>query len=217
MSTRKADVVDRVYDRLKRRAMEFSFAPGQKLKEGVLAAEFGVSRTPVREALNRLVSEGFMTFVPNRGFYCRGIDLGEIAELYQIRAALEGWAFRRACEVAGDAQLAAFQADWAPHEAAPRFPTLDLYDCGFHRALAALAGNALLLGQLQDIDEKILAFRNLDLQDTARRDRTLEEHRLIAKALAARDMGAGSIVLERHILGSAENAIAAARATYGAE
>ena len=144
MTVRRADGVERVYDRIKQMAIEFSFEPGQKVKEGVLAAAFGVSRTPVREAMNRLVTEGFLTFVPNRGFFCRDIDLEEIAELYQIRAALEVWAFRRACADVPSDHLARFCDRWRSDPDAGGFASLDTYDAAFHHAVAGLAGNAML-------------------------------------------------------------------------
>lgn len=216
MAKRKADVVERVYDRAKEMAMEFSFEPGQKVKEGELGAELGVSRIPVREALNRLVSEGFMTFVPNRGFFCRGIDLDEILSLYQLRAALETWAFRTACRGVSEAKLQGFVADWSRSAVTERFGTLNAYDAEFHSAMAGLAGNPLLIAQLRQIAEKIAAFRNLDLEDSERRIRTLNEHEAIVAALAARQSEAGARLLERHILDSAQSAIAAARTRFAA-
>ena len=214
MTKRKADGVERVYERVKRRAMEFGFDPGQKVKEGELATEFGVSRIPVREALNRLVTEGFMSFIPNRGFFCRDIDSGEILALYQVRAALETWSYKTACRTVSDDALANFVAFWSSEGATARFKSLDIYDAEFHFALAKLSGNPILLKQLRQIEDKILVFRNLELEDDDRRGKTLEEHRRVVSLLARRQAGQGSLLLEKHILGSAENAIAAARSRF---
>ena len=211
MAIRKADGVERVYDQLKRMAMEFSFEPGQKVKEGVLAKELGVSRTPVREALNRLVTEGFMTFIPNRGFFCRGIDLDEITQLYQIRAALEVWSFRTACAEAPDTEIKSFCRRWGSKRTAGTFDTLDIYDAEFHHALANLSRTPLLVKQLREINEKIKVFRNLELQDARRRRMTLNEHQQIVTSLLEKDAVNGVQLLERHILRSADNAIAAAK------
>ncbi|GHE03468.1 GntR family transcriptional regulator [Defluviimonas sp. 20V17] len=215
MAVRKADVVERVYARLKRRAIEFGFAPGEKVKEGVLAAEFGVSRTPVREALNRLSTEGFVTFVPNRGFYCRKVDTDQIAQIYAVRAALEVWAFRCACAATPEGDLAAFHARWGGKDVVAGFETLDIYDSRFHSGMAALCGNRVLLQELREIDEKILAFRSLELPDIRRRDQMLAEHGQILSALVSRDAAGGSAMLERHILNGAEKAIAAAGMKFG--
>lgn len=215
VTKRRADGVERVYDHVKAMAMDFSFDPGQKVKEGELAAELGVSRIPVREALNRLVAEGFVTFVPNRGFFCRGIDLAEIDEIYAVRAALEMWAFRTACKTAAQDALDAFCGRWARPEITGEFRSLNRYDAEFHSKMAALAGNTSLLRQLRQIEEKIAAFRNLELVDADRRAKTLGEHGQIVSLLANRQGEAGALFLERHILSSARNAIAAARQRLG--
>jgi DNA-binding GntR family transcriptional regulator len=215
MVKRKADGVERIYDRVKKRAMEFSFAPGQKIKEGELATEFGTSRIPVREALNRLVSEGFMTFVPNRGFFCRDIDVNNILALYQVRAALEMWAFRRACQSAPAEDIAAFCDLWANQMTPDDFDSLNHYDAEFHLSMARLSGNALLQDQIGQISDKIFAFRNLELQDTQRRAQTFGEHEKILRALRGRQAELGALLLEDHILNSAGSAIASARVRFG--
>ncbi len=214
MTKRKADGVERVYEHVKRRAVDFGFDPGQKVKEGELAAEFGVSRIPVREALNRLVTEGFMSFIPNRGFFCRDIDSDEILALYQVRAALEMWSFKTACGTATDDALKKFCRFWSSKGATARFKSLDAYDAEFHFALAELSGNPILLKQLRQIEDKILVFRNLELKDDDRREKTLGEHRQIVTHLSDRQAEAGSLLVEKHILSSAENAIAAARSRF---
>jgi len=214
MAKRKADGVERVYELAKKRAMDFTFAPGQKIKEGELAAEFGVSRIPVREALNRLVTEGFMTFVPNKGFHCREMDAEEILSLYQVRAALEMWAFRTTCRTAGSSDLEAFCDYWSASGVTDDFESLDIYDARFHSAMACLCGNRLLVRDLRQIEEKILAFRNLELNDIVRRTRTLAEHARISSLLREREGEQGALVLERHILDSAENAIRTAQLLF---
>ena len=67
--TRPADTGLRVYEILRQQAIEYGFRPGERVNEVKLATELNVSRTPVRAALNRLVSEGLLTMVPNKGFY----------------------------------------------------------------------------------------------------------------------------------------------------
>lgn len=214
MAKRKADGVERIYEHAKRRAMEFTFAPGQKIKEGVLASEFGVSRIPVREALNRLASEGFVTFIPNKGFFCRDIDPRQILGLYQVRAALETWSFRNACKAVGDEALDRFYAEWSGRHAVDTYESLNTYDAEFHVAMAELSGNRLLVAQLRQVEDKILAFRTLELKDRARREKTLGEHEMIVDLLKGREADRGAELLENHILQSAENAIQSAVKRY---
>src|SRR5690606_31139082 len=86
---RAADSVNRVYAAIRRMAVNFEFRPEQRINEVELAAALNVSRTPVREALNRLVIEGLITLVPNKGFYCRPFDAEQIMSLFEVRTALE--------------------------------------------------------------------------------------------------------------------------------
>src|SRR6478752_2113033 len=76
-------IVDRVYEQLKAMAVSYEFKPGERLNEGELAKRLGVSRTPLREALNRLNTEGFLRFTPGKGFFCRELDAHEIFDLYE--------------------------------------------------------------------------------------------------------------------------------------
>jgi DNA-binding GntR family transcriptional regulator len=82
-------IVDRVYEQLKAMAVSYQFKPGERLNEGELAKRLGVSRTPLREALNRLNTEGFLRFTPGRGFFCRELDAHEIFDLYELRKSIE--------------------------------------------------------------------------------------------------------------------------------
>lgn len=97
--------VVRLYDHIKDRAISFSFKPGERINEVDLAKKLGASRTPLREALNRLTAEGLLTFERGRGFFCRDLKPREIFELYQLRSTLEVTSARLACELATDDEL----------------------------------------------------------------------------------------------------------------
>src|SRR5881275_3483532 len=86
----------RVYNQIKNLILCNEVMPGQKLHHQELSERLGVSRTPVREALTRLVQEGYVSFLPNRGFTCKEIRLQEAEELYELREALEAFAVERA-------------------------------------------------------------------------------------------------------------------------
>src|SRR5579885_2668705 len=103
MQTRSSGSVERIYKLVKARAIAFAFRPGERLNEVALAREFNVSRTPLREALNRLVAEEFLTWQPRRGYVVRKLDSKEVFDLYELRAALEVTAAKLACERATDA------------------------------------------------------------------------------------------------------------------
>ena len=80
-----------VYRRVRDMAISFRFPPGQRINEGELARSLAVSRTPVREAMQKLVSENLLIWKRSFGFYCRSLDAQEIVELYQLRQAVESW------------------------------------------------------------------------------------------------------------------------------
>ena len=101
-----ANLSERAYEQLKAMAVTYQLRPGERLAELDLAKRLKVSRTPIREALNRLVTEGFLTFTPNRGFQCRPLDAKEIFDLYEVRRSLESTAARLAVERASDDELA---------------------------------------------------------------------------------------------------------------
>ncbi|MCB2140803.1 MAG: GntR family transcriptional regulator, partial [Rhodobacteraceae bacterium] len=93
--------VETLYAAVKARAAAFEIRPGERINEVALARELAASRTPLREALNRLVAERLIDFVPGQGFYCRALDVEGIGQLYELRRALEVLAIRLACERAG--------------------------------------------------------------------------------------------------------------------
>ena len=200
--SRHADGVSaRVYRALKAMAMTFAFEPGARLHEERLARELKVSRTPLREALHRLASEQLVVAVPGRGFAARRLDVGEVAELYEARLALETFLARMAAARAEPADLDALDAyldaSVAVQATAPIERLLAL-DEGFHRRLAALAGNAELGRMLENLHARIHFFRWADMP--GRRDRTQAEHRGIVRALRARDSTEAARCMERHIL-----------------
>src|SRR4026208_1189084 len=86
----------RVYNQIKQLILCNEIMPGQKLHHQQLSERLGVSRTPVREALTRLVQEGYVSFLPNRGFTCKEIRLQEAEELYELRESLEAFAVEKA-------------------------------------------------------------------------------------------------------------------------
>src|SRR5919109_5584470 len=95
----------RVYNQIKSLILGNEVLPGQKLHHQELSERLGVSRTPVREALTRLVQEGYVSLLPNRGFTCKEIRLQEAEELYELREALEAFAVEKATEKVTDAAL----------------------------------------------------------------------------------------------------------------
>jgi DNA-binding GntR family transcriptional regulator len=99
-----------VYSQIKNLILCNEVLPGQKLHHQQLSERLGVSRTPVREALTRLVQEGYVSLLPNRGFTCKEIRLQEANELYELREALEVFAVEKAIENLTEGALSALSA-----------------------------------------------------------------------------------------------------------
>jgi len=217
--------VDRAYAELRRRAINFEFKPGERLNESALSGAIDVSRTPLREALNRLVAEGFLTLAPGKGFFCRPLSPEKIAELYQLRCAVESEAAIRAVEHASSDAIAAFAADFdaaEPLYLTSRDPSdLLSMDEDFHMTLAALSGNAELARVLCNVNERIRYVRIISLrapameQDAASASGApLSSHRAIVSAIAARDAERAVFVLRNHIEMRSEQAVELVRAAY---
>ncbi|MCE1235943.1 MAG: GntR family transcriptional regulator [Hyphomicrobiales bacterium] len=200
MSEEVDSVVDRVYADLKAMAVAYAFRPGERINEGRIAAKLGVSRTPLREALNRLKTEGFLSFVPGRGFFCRELDPREVFELYELRKAIEVAAVPLAVARAAPeeiADLARFLDETGPEREGASVADLTTLDETFHHRLMALARNDEMLRVLDNVNARIRFVRWIDMADG--RDATQREHRAVVAALAARDATAAIAVLETHI------------------
>lgn len=192
---------DEVYEKLKAMAIAFEFAPGVRINEVELARTLEVSRTPLREALNRLQSEGFFTRAAGKGFMARHFDAKEVYDIYEMRRILEGGAVRLACERASDEQLeelARFvrESREVPHDS-DAMELLGL-DEAFHERLALMTGNEEYRRCLININGRIRFFRWVDMQN-GRRHYTQNEHLAIVQALMRRDADEAARLTEAHI------------------
>jgi len=195
-----AGVVEQTYQRIKARSVAFMFKPGERINEGALAKDLGVSRTPLREALNRLVAEQMIDFVSGKGFFCRELDPRKIYELYEMREILEEAAVRRACQRATDAELEALKAELYENGLAYVGKTIrevTSLDEAFHIGIARLSGNGELLRSLEQINERIRFIRWVDM--SARAPNTKGEHKLIMAALEQRDADLAASHMRAHI------------------
>lgn len=209
MSTKanaKATPAD-IYRQLKDLILGFALYPGARVTENELADRFEVSRTPVREALQRLAAEGYVTILPKQGCYVRDIDIDEINQYYEVRIGLELRALELACQAMPDAQLRKLAAVWAPEQVPRRPPGVAVMvarDESFHLALAAGTGNGVLAAYLKDVNDHIHIVRRLDFTDLTRVEQTYREHHEVVQCVLARDLDGARQLLERHIRKSAD-------------
>ncbi len=177
--------------------------PGAWVNEAELAARFGVSRGPVREACRGLEQHGLLHFVVNRGAFVRQIDLKEAAELYDIRSALFALAGRILAPVISKAALGQLQALVAGMERAAREGDLEAYyplNLQFHRTILELSGNRRLLAAYQNCVRELHLFRRGALVTSERMAQSNIEHQAILDALASHDGERAFRVMETHVL-----------------
>lgn len=192
-------LVETLYAEIRSMTVDFRLKPGERVNEVALAKALRASRTPLREALNRLVSEGFLTFESGRGFFCRKLSVGEVQNLYQVRQALEGFSARMAAETADEAalgELARF-LDETSDPAGRSLVELLAFDEHFHETIAGMTGNDELVHMLKTINARIRFFRWVDMEE--RRTRTQDEHAAILAAICARDAALAASLADRHI------------------
>jgi len=221
--TKPASNVDRLYNQLREMAADFAFKPDERINESDLAARLGASRTPMREALNRLAAEGFVTFQSGRGFFCRPLTPARILELYEARVAIECEGVRLACERASDQQIDALvgylDAIEPLYTQSTEATEMLAMDEALHTRLIGLSGNAELETMLRNLNDRIRYIRLIDLRRLQARMDTgqptsMTAHRGILTALAARDVTRAETAMRQHISRRREEATEAVRVAY---
>ena len=204
--------VEAIYARLKEMTVDFRIRPGERLNEVTLARDLNASRTPLREALNRLVAEQLVTLQPGAGFWCRKLDADTIFQLYELREVLEVASVRRACERASETDIAALHdqlhADGLGY-VGKTVRQVTAQDEAFHIGIARSSGNAELVRQLTGVNERIRYIRWVDMAD--RVATTRDEHRAIMAALMARNADAAEHLMRGHIVKRMDQVTAAVR------
>jgi len=200
--TANETLADRIADRLKRLIVTGEIKPGQKLVEKDIAAAFNVSRTPLREALARLVNDGLAAGIPYRGIFVRQITLRQVQDIYEMRIAIEGLAAMLAAE-RGDAGhfaalnelLIAMDKEQAGDDSAE----LKLLNERFHRAVAIASGNALLVERLDELWAWVTLSRTTVWSATGRGNTSRDEHHAIFDAIRGRDPVQARALAEEHV------------------
>ena len=201
-NTRSANLSGSIVATLKERIITWQYPPEYRLTEEGLCQEFGVSRSPVREALRVLATNGFVRRTPTRGYAVRHVNLREIEELYAVRLALELFVVENLAErgVAPDA-LSAIRETWTAIRCDPRRKGEEMagLDARFHESLSELLGNETLLRQLKAINERLFVVRMIDFGKAHRIESTCAQHLKILARIAARDSAGARKAMLRNI------------------
>src|SRR3990170_5950544 len=193
-----ATLNDQVYDELRTRMLTRQHAPGAKLSLHGLAAELGVSRSPVHHALTRLVPEGLLSVRPRRGYYVTPITARALADGYEVRLALELLAAERTVGTLEDAALQAFETLLEATAAAISHEQWDSANGAFHEYQIDLAGNELLSHFYRELSVNLMmqVIRGGHVEGHAN---LVTEHRRIVEAFEAGDRVAAERAIRDHI------------------
>jgi DNA-binding GntR family transcriptional regulator len=189
-------------ERIRAAIVDGRFAPGERLKEEELARELGISRTPVREALLMLQSEGLVESVPNRGAIVRAYTPQEIEEMYELRALLEGFAARRAATRIGPAGVRALRASnerFGRLRAANDLVDLIRENLVFHNTILEAAGSDLLVGMVRSVVEVPLVYKSFYWYPREQKRISEHYHEQLTRALEARDSERAELIMKEHV------------------
>ncbi len=197
-----ASTADEIRESLEQAIIEREFADGERLDEVRLASRFGVSRTPLREALRMLSGSGLVELIPKRGAYVRYPGVVEIVEMFEVMGELEALCGRlsarrispsdlveltlaaRACERAGEAN----DPDDYYHQ-----------NERFHQLIYSAAGNGFLASEALRLQKRLRPFRRMQLRASGRIPQSIAEHAEIVKAITGGDAEKTAIALRNHV------------------
>lgn len=196
---------ERVYDDLRAAIIGGEYAPGERLRAEALAARFGTSRTPVREALMLLEGDGLVEIEPRRGAVVRSFDPADLVDLYEVRAMLEARAAGLAAARIAPADLALLEATCERVEgltgnSARTIDTLIATNEDFHRILIEAAGSPRLSAALRTVAGIPRPFKTVFWNDASERARSLAAHREIIAGLRAGSSDRAESAMRLHVL-----------------
>jgi DNA-binding GntR family transcriptional regulator len=204
-------VRERTYNNLKADVLAGRFNPGARLTEEHLAKKMGVSRTPVREALHKLASEGLVQPLESRGFSVARDSREEMEDLFDIRAALEGYAIRMICECISGKTCEALADLIQKAEGAIQRKKLDEifeYNTRFHDTLhGVIAHKSRFHNLIADTRKYVLRYRKDSLHYLAGAEKTIAGHKKILLAIGLRDPDLCERVIREHIREAKEEAL----------
>ncbi|MEN3355059.1 MAG: hypothetical protein V7640_3217 [Betaproteobacteria bacterium] len=179
-----------VVDRLRDMIVQGMLEPGTKLNERVLAAELGASRTPLREALKYLASEGLVELLPNRGAIVAPLHREHVTQIFAVMGALEALAGALACRNASDAainEIRALHYQMLSHHARGDLAEYFRFNQEIHLKLVESSGNDVLASIYRGLNANVRRARYMANLSQERWDKAVTEHQEMLDALAARD------------------------------
>jgi DNA-binding GntR family transcriptional regulator len=196
-----ATLADQAYARIKQLIFDFALMPGDRCSESELAQRLSVSRTPLRQALQRLEREGFLQVIAKIGWQVAPLDFDTFDELYDLRILIECHAAQLLSEAEQRPGLEALATIWLvpPAERQSDGAAVGRADEAFHVALVQGSGNREMARVHREITERIRIIRRLDFTKPARVEATYDEHARILGAITRRRADEAQRLLRAHI------------------
>lgn len=209
---RRRPLHEEVVDRLRDQIVHGDLAPGTRLNERVLTAEFAISRTPLREAIKLLATEGLVELLPNRGAIVAEVDPRRLSQTLEVMGALESLAGELACRQASAGQIAEIRA--LHYEMLAMHARGDLagyfrFNQAIHIKLVEASGNAVLAQSYRQLNANVRRARYMANLSRERWDTAVREHEAILAALAARDAPRLQTLLREHLAGKVASVLGA--------
>jgi DNA-binding GntR family transcriptional regulator len=212
---------DTIYSALRRRLMTGHYAPGSQLKETEIAAEFDLSRTPVRAALSQLVAQGLLVAEPNRGVFVAEWTERDLQEVFSLRRLLESNAAGLAAQRRTGEQLQhiralqALMVEAARGEGPEATAKVQSTNNAFHRAILRASASPRLIGICDSLVDTPMIIGSFYLYDRSELDRSLQQHDEIVRAIALMDFEYAVSAMSLHLKSTFETYMAK-RAEAGA-
>src|SRR6056297_1925186 len=199
---RRATLHEELANKLRELIVNGELEPGSKVPEKELCEAYGVSRTPLREALKVLAADGVITLNPNRGAWVTKVTADDMREVFPVMGALEALSGELACARIKDAEMAeieALHADMVRHFHAGDRAQYFIANQAIHEAILHAAGNETLTTQYRALAARIRQARYVANMTTERWRQAIDEHEDIMTALRARDGATLARVLREHL------------------
>jgi DNA-binding GntR family transcriptional regulator len=197
-----ASLRDAAYEGIKHRIITCAFRPGEYINELQLSALLKIGRTPVHQALDRLMIEGMVEVIPRKGVIVKPVSLNEVLQIIEVRLINEPFGARLAAEHANDADLAALAdvlkraKNWATLR---NIENMMLLDREFHLLIARAAKNDVLMELLRSLHERSLRFWFISLNAPAQYESVQKEHADILEAVRQRKPQKAEAAMRHHI------------------
>ena len=195
MQLSHSSISDKAYEALSGLIINHKLKPGERLIEEQLAKEMGISRTPLRDAINRLAKDGFITLEPRKGASVREFKMEDVVEIYDIRMALEGLAARLSASQLDVDELSALKMKFASKEA----KVLVKADTELHDLIIRKCGNKKLIHMLDNLYVHIQLFRVAGYCSKERSDLATLDHNAILDALMQGNGDLAEEIMRKHI------------------